>query len=287
MEARRECAPRARHGRHEPHRGHPVRWVILCALVLLANILGSYAAAPPSGDSTDDVNGADVLQEVSALDKQLAHAEPMGMDMAHLGQEMASGAAAEPGPVELSGQDSEPIAADATTPGTPPDGPATGQTLGAMEEMGDVKPQVIVGPPTPAATVSSTSANAGAQAATPSPVEQPQPHKQQQQSQIPPLADTDTDTAFSVSVLDYGAVKDGSKLCTDAFNAAIRELSARGGGVLRVPAGKYLVTTIRMASGVTLDVEGGATILASTEAADWKPVSYTYVFGLMWWPRRD
>lgn len=76
------------------------------------------------------------------------------------------------------------------------------------------------------------------------------------------------------NVRDFGAVNDGETLCTEAFNAAVRHLVKRGGGVLKVPPGKYVVTTIYLASHITFRIEKGATLLASTVASDWKTVSY-------------
>lgn len=89
--------------------------------------------------------------------------------------------------------------------------------------------------------------------------------------------DSPASAAKEVSVIDYGALPDGSALSTSAFNRAIRDLEVRGGGVLRVPPGSYVVTTIYLGTNITLVVEKGATILASTEAEDWEPVPYKYV----------
>ncbi len=45
---------------------------------------------------------------------------------------------------------------------------------------------------------------------------------------------------------------------TEAFRAAVAELSAQGGGVLTVPPGTYPTGSIKLASHITLDVQNGA-----------------------------
>jgi hypothetical protein len=77
-----------------------------------------------------------------------------------------------------------------------------------------------------------------------------------------------------VTVTDFGAIPDGTTLSTDSFNAAVRYLKAKGGGVLVVPPGKYLVTTIYLDSNIVFRMEKEAMILASDKEGDWKVVSY-------------
>lgn len=71
-------------------------------------------------------------------------------------------------------------------------------------------------------------------------------------------------------VRKYGAVGDGHTLCTDAFAKAIAaaHASAQGGQVL-VTEGRYLIGGIRLLSGVYLNVEASATILASNNVNDY------------------
>lgn len=69
----------------------------------------------------------------------------------------------------------------------------------------------------------------------------------------------------SVSVVDYGAVGDGATLNTEAFNKAMKELSALGGGTLEVPAGVWLTGPIEFCSGINLHLERGAIISFSTD----------------------
>ncbi len=63
--------------------------------------------------------------------------------------------------------------------------------------------------------------------------------------------------------VDYGAVADGQTLCTVAIQKAIDACYANGGGVVRLPEGRFLSGTIFMKSGVTLDLSEGSTLLGS------------------------
>lgn len=81
-------------------------------------------------------------------------------------------------------------------------------------------------------------------------------------------------TAFSQSrqlpeynVKDYGATGNGTTPDTRAINRAIEEVAASGGGTLRFPAGTYLSGSIRLKSNITLYLDQGATLLASSDPA--------------------
>lgn len=63
-------------------------------------------------------------------------------------------------------------------------------------------------------------------------------------------------------VLNYGACSDGTQECSAAINAAISDCSANGGGIVLVPAGKYLCSTLVLQSNVNLKLEKDAEILA-------------------------
>ena len=71
------------------------------------------------------------------------------------------------------------------------------------------------------------------------------------------------------NVLEHGAVADGQTLNTAALNRLVAEASAAGGGTVYFPAGTYLTGTIFLQSGVTLRLDSGATILGSTDLADY------------------
>lgn len=70
-------------------------------------------------------------------------------------------------------------------------------------------------------------------------------------------------------VRDHGAKADGQTLDHRAIQAAIDACSGAGGGTVVVPPGQYLCGAVRLASGVTLRIEQGATILASNSKADY------------------
>lgn len=65
------------------------------------------------------------------------------------------------------------------------------------------------------------------------------------------------------NVADYGAVGDGTTLCTEAIQKAVDACAATGGGMVYIPAGKYLSGAIFLKSNVTLNISEGATLLAS------------------------
>jgi polygalacturonase len=71
------------------------------------------------------------------------------------------------------------------------------------------------------------------------------------------------------NVRSYGAVGDGVALDTTAINDAIKDCHSRGGGTVEVPAGVYRSGTIYFLDNITLDLEEGATILASSNLADY------------------
>lgn len=56
------------------------------------------------------------------------------------------------------------------------------------------------------------------------------------------------------SVTDYGAIADGSTDCTEAFQRAIDECHAAGGGVVHVPPGHWRIAThLEVQASVTLE----------------------------------
>jgi polygalacturonase len=75
-----------------------------------------------------------------------------------------------------------------------------------------------------------------------------------------------------VNVLDFGAVGDGRTLCTASIQAAINACAAAGGGRVVVPAGKYLTGPIFLKSNLEFEVLCGATLLGSTNFADYPTI---------------
>lgn len=78
-----------------------------------------------------------------------------------------------------------------------------------------------------------------------------------------PVRATGSLTGFH-NVRDYGAKGDGKAVDSPAFNRAIEAASAKGGGTIIVPPGRYLCFSIRLKSHITLVLSPGSVI----EAAD-------------------
>lgn len=67
----------------------------------------------------------------------------------------------------------------------------------------------------------------------------------------------------AVNIAQFGAVPDGKTECTEAFAAAIKELSDKGGGHVIVPKGIWKTGPIELKSNIDLHLAKGATILFS------------------------
>jgi hypothetical protein len=78
-------------------------------------------------------------------------------------------------------------------------------------------------------------------------------------------------SAAALDVRQFGAKGDGIAKDTGAIQKAIDTAGDQGGGTVTVPPGKYLCGTIHLKSNVTLHLDNGATILASTDNADFDP----------------
>jgi polygalacturonase len=80
-----------------------------------------------------------------------------------------------------------------------------------------------------------------------------------------------------ISILDTGAVADGATLATDAIRKAIEKAAAspEKGGIVQFPKGTYLTGPIHLKSNITLQVDEGATLLFTTDRAQYLPVVRT------------
>jgi polygalacturonase len=87
-------------------------------------------------------------------------------------------------------------------------------------------------------------------------------------------------TAGVCDVTAHGAVGDGVTLDTIAFQAALADCTKRGGGTIHVPAGRYLIGALELASHLTLELEAGATLLGSRDPAHY-PLVETRIEGRM------
>jgi polygalacturonase len=81
--------------------------------------------------------------------------------------------------------------------------------------------------------------------------------------------------ARDFSVKAFGGVGDGVTDCSMAFQRAIEQCSASGGGRVVVPAGVYLTGPIHLKNNVNLHVSGDATIRFSTKPENYLPVVIT------------
>ena len=69
----------------------------------------------------------------------------------------------------------------------------------------------------------------------------------------------------SVSITDFGAVGNGTDLCTEAFAKAIDAVSGKGGGTVNVPVGVWFTGPIVFKSNINLHLEKGSIILFSAD----------------------
>jgi hypothetical protein len=73
------------------------------------------------------------------------------------------------------------------------------------------------------------------------------------------------------NVRDYGAVGNGRRRETEVLQKTIDACAEAGGGTVVFPAGNYLTGTLVLHSHVILHLESGATLLGSTDLADYPP----------------
>ena len=80
---------------------------------------------------------------------------------------------------------------------------------------------------------------------------------------------TTTTDSFRCSITDFGAVGDGTTLCTQAIQAAFDQIGAAGGGTVVVPPGTYRTGTVFLRSGTTLELHPAARLLGSPDLSDY------------------
>jgi len=89
-------------------------------------------------------------------------------------------------------------------------------------------------------------------------------------------------TAFQMDkhylITDYGAVGDGVKLNTPIIQTAIDAAANDGGGIVEIPAGKFLSGSIFLKKNVQLYLDEGAVLLGSQNIADY-PTQQTRIEG--------
>lgn len=84
----------------------------------------------------------------------------------------------------------------------------------------------------------------------------------------PPAAPSIPSHTFKIT--DYGAVGDGKTDNMEALQKAIAACSQSGGGLVDVPPGRFLSRPFTLASNLDLHLERGATVLMSTDPADYQ-----------------
>ena len=81
------------------------------------------------------------------------------------------------------------------------------------------------------------------------------------------LLNTTAAAQGTYNILDFGAKADGQTLATAAIQSAIDKAASSGGGIVVLPAGKFLSGTIRLKSNVNLHLDIGCVLLGSTDIA--------------------
>ncbi|MCC6460174.1 MAG: glycoside hydrolase family 28 [Saprospiraceae bacterium] len=76
------------------------------------------------------------------------------------------------------------------------------------------------------------------------------------------------------NIKTFGAIDDGQTLNTVSIQAAIDSAYSRGGGIVLVPAGRFLSGSIFLKSGVELQLAEGATLLGSTNRFDYQKLTW-------------
>lgn len=89
---------------------------------------------------------------------------------------------------------------------------------------------------------------------------------------VTPVQQSDSNTVRVVEVHSTGAVGDGVALDTKSIQLAIDQCHRQGGGTVLLSPGKYLSGSIELKDNVTLRLEKGAVLLASTSSTDYRNV---------------
>ena len=74
------------------------------------------------------------------------------------------------------------------------------------------------------------------------------------------------------SIIEYGAQNGGKFDCTEAIKETIKAASKEGGGIVVIPAGKWLTGPIHLESNINLYLEDSAKVLFSQDYNDYLPV---------------
>lgn len=81
---------------------------------------------------------------------------------------------------------------------------------------------------------------------------------------------------MNCDIRDFGAVRGGEFLCTEAIQSAIDACAAAGGGRVTVADGMYLTGFLRLKSGVELHIENGSVLKATTDGSQYPEFTSDY-----------
>jgi len=99
----------------------------------------------------------------------------------------------------------------------------------------------------------------------------------------PARAPSQTSASPYFNVRDQGAMGDGTMLDTAAIQTALDRCAQAGGGQVYFPPGRYLSGTLHLRSHITLFLEAGATLVGTTNLAEYQsPNPQTAPSGFRW-----
>lgn len=91
-----------------------------------------------------------------------------------------------------------------------------------------------------------------------------------------PKVEEPTIPNYSVSIADFGAVGDGLTKNTEAFEKAIADAAAKGGGKVIIPRGMWLTGPIVLKSNINLHAEEGAMVIFSEDFDDYPLIKTSF-----------
>jgi polygalacturonase len=87
---------------------------------------------------------------------------------------------------------------------------------------------------------------------------------------LSPIMAQATPSALNLNAVDFGAVADGTTVNTVAIQKAIDSCSENGGGIVTIPAGRFVTGTLQLKDGVTLSLAASSFLIGSTNVGDYQ-----------------